>query len=315
MFDNLLIPGSRADYEATMNDSLGDRMKRYEGAEAARRLMPQLPALARLDGRAFHAFVRGLARPFDRRLSDLMIDTATFLVRETNAVVGYTQSDEITLAWVSEVRDAQIFFDGRIQKMTSMLAALCAAHFNRRLPAFLPAGYADRLPVFDCRVWNVPTLEEAANTFLWRELDATKNAVSMAARAHYEHADLHDKSAREMQELLWKKGVNWNDYPAFFKRGTFVRRRKVSRAFTAAELGALPPRHAARGKPGLVVERSECCAFDLPPLSRVENRAGVLFRGEEPRPAQHAAPAAVNSRRGRRSARRAVSTRRAAAGR
>jgi tRNA(His) guanylyltransferase len=266
-----------------MNDGLGDRMKQYESAEAGRRLMPLVPALARLDGRAFHSFVRGLERPFDKRLSDLMIDTATFLVRETNAVIGYTQSDEITLAWVSEEYDSQIFFDGRVQKMTSVLAALCSAHFNRRLPKFLPAEYGARLPVFDCRVWSAPTLEEAANTFLWRELDATKNSVAMAARAYYDHADLHDKSSSEMQELLWKKGVNWNDYPMFFKRGTYLRRRKMSRAFTATELDALPPKHAARSNLALVVERTALGPLDLPPLSKVENRAGVLFRGEEPR--------------------------------
>jgi tRNA(His) 5'-end guanylyltransferase len=265
-----------------MNDGLGDRMKRYESAEAGRRLMPLLPALARLDGRAFHSFVRGLVRPFDERLSALMIDTATFLVRETNATVGYTQSDEITLAWVPEGYDSQIFFEGRIQKMTSTLAALGTAHFNRRLPAFLPAGYAERLPIFDCRVWNVPNVEEAANTYLWRELDATKNSIAMAARAYYDHAAVHDKSGSEMQELLWKKGVNWNEYPAFFKRGTYIRRRKVSRPFTTAEREALPERHAARSDPALVVERTECDPLDLPPLVRVENRAGVLFRGAEP---------------------------------
>ena len=267
-----------------MSDGLGDRMKQYEGAEAGRRLMPLLPALARLDGRAFHSFVRGLDRPFDKRLSDLMIDTATFLVRETNAVIGYTQSDEITLAWVPGEYDAQIFFDGRIQKMTSTLAALCSAHFNRRLPAYLPGAFADRVPVFDCRVWNVPTREEAANTFLWRERDATKNSIAMAARAYYGHADLHNKSGAEMQELLWKKGVNWSDYPTFFKRGTYLQRRTVSRAFTATERSALPEKHAARGNPALVVERTECVPLDLPPLAQVGNRAGTLFRGEKPCP-------------------------------
>lgn len=266
-----------------MADGLGERMKRYEGAEAGRRLMPLLPALARLDGRAFRAFVRGLARPFDARLSKLMIDTAAFLVRETGATVGYTQSDEITLAWVPEGYDAQIFFDGRVQKMTSALAALCTAHFNRRLPEFLPEAFAERLPVFDCRVWNVPTSEEAANTFLWRELDATKNSISMAARSCYSHADVHAKTGTELQELLWQKGVNWNDYPPFFKRGTYLRRRAVARPFSATERNALPEKHAARVDPHLMVERTECVALDLPPLTKVGNRAGLLFRGEEPR--------------------------------
>jgi tRNA(His) 5'-end guanylyltransferase len=238
-----------------MSDSLAERMKAYELAESGRRLMPLLPAIARLDGRAFHTFVRGLAKPFDQRLSELMIDTATFLLRETNANVVYTQSDEITLVWIVDEYDSQIFFDCRVQKMTSMLASLCSAYFNRRLPSYLPSEFAERMPVFDCRVWNVPTLEEAANTLLWRELDATKNSISMAARAHYDHAETHGKTSSELQELLWQKGVNWNDYPAFFKRGTFLQRRKVSRPFTATELQALPAKHAARSNPSLTVER------------------------------------------------------------
>ncbi|WP_439623735.1 tRNA(His) guanylyltransferase Thg1 family protein [Gemmata sp.] len=265
-----------------MTDGLGDRMKRYEAAEAGRRLMPLLPVLARLDGRAFHTFVRGLDRPFDVRLSRLMADAARFLVRATGAEVGYTQSDEITLAWVPAGFESQVFFDGRVQKMASVLAALCSAHFTRRLPEFLPPKYAARLPVFDARVWNVPTLDEAANTFLWRERDATKNSVSMAARAHYDHADLHGKTGAEMQALLFRKGVNWNDYPAFFKRGTYVRRETVRQPFAATELVNLPPKHAARANPDLIVERSEVVDLALPPLSQVRNRTGVLFGGEEP---------------------------------
>lgn len=116
----------------------------------------------------------------------------------------------------------------------------------------------------------MPTREEAANTFLWRERDATKNSISMAARTMYSHGELQD---REMQELLFQKGINWNDYPPIFKRGTFVLRRRVERPFTAVELGALPPRHEARSNPALVVERVEVRAVELPPLGRVTNRA------------------------------------------
>jgi tRNA(His) 5'-end guanylyltransferase len=266
-----------------MSDGLAERMKLYESAEAGRRLMRLLPALARLDGRAFGSFTRGLARPFDERLSRLMIETCVALVSETCATVGYTQSDELTLAWVPEAFDSQIFFDGRVQKMCSGLAALAAAHFARRLPAFLPNEFAVRVPTFDCRVWNVPTLEEAANVFVWRELDATKNSIAMAARAHYPHAAVHGKSGAEMQELLFQTGVNWSDYPALFKRGTYVRRLKQLRPFTAAEVAALPPRHAARTNPELVVERTACAPEELPPILRVTNRVGALFRGETAR--------------------------------
>lgn len=68
-----------------MGDDLGDRMKMYEGMEASRRLMPLLPALARIDGRAFHRFTRGMQRPFDARFSAAMVDTTAALVRDTGA--------------------------------------------------------------------------------------------------------------------------------------------------------------------------------------------------------------------------------------
>ena len=68
-----------------MEDDLGDRMKLYEGMEAGRRLMPRLPCVARIDGRSFSTFARDLAKPYDPRLSRLMIETTRHLVRESNA--------------------------------------------------------------------------------------------------------------------------------------------------------------------------------------------------------------------------------------
>ncbi|MDC0669065.1 tRNA(His) guanylyltransferase Thg1 family protein [Nannocystis radixulma] len=271
-----------------MQDDLGDRMKMYEMAEAGRKCMPLLPIAARIDGRSFSKFTSGLERPYDRRLSELMIDTVKFLVRETNAVCGYTQSDEITLAWYTPTFDSQIIFDGRISKLVSVLASLTTAHFNRRLPQFLPAEYAEKLPHFDARVWNLPSLEEAANTFLWRELDAIKNSISMAARAHYSHKQLDSKNGGEMQEMLLQKGVNWHDYPDFFKRGTYIQRRKTVRKFDTDELEKLPPMHEARKNPELMIERTDYVPLALPPLNRVKNRVAVLFEGAAPETAETA---------------------------
>lgn len=265
-----------------MNDDLGDRMKEYEMAEAGRRCMPRLPILARIDGRGFSRFTSDLERPYDRRLSDLMVETVKFLVRETNAVCGYTQSDEISLCWYSSSLESQVVFDGRISKLTSVLAALTTVYFNRRLPEFLPPQYAERMPHFDARVWNVPNLDEAANTFLWREFDATKNSISMAARAHFSHKQIDGKHGGEMQAMLRDKGVEWSEYPSFFKRGTYIQRRKTVRRFTTDELDKLPPRHAAHTNPDLVVERTDYVALDMPPLNTVKNRVEALFEGAEP---------------------------------
>ncbi len=268
------------------NDALGDRMKLLENAEAGRRLMPCLPAFARIDGRAFHSFTRGMRRPYDERFSNLMQATTKWLIGETCAVIGYTQSDEITLAWYEPDSRSQIFFDGRIMKMTSQLAALTTVYFNLGILNYFEISEAAllyrKLPTFDARVWNVPTLEEGTNVFLWREQDAVRNSLQMAARSVYSHNECNLKDGRDLHDMLFAKGINWDNYPAFFRRGTYVRRRKVCRKMTPAEMDTLPPLHNARKNPDLEIERHEVAALELPILSKVVNRVDVLFRGAEP---------------------------------
>lgn len=256
-------------------------MKMYENAEAGRRLMPLVPVLARIDGRAFHSFTHGMRRPFDPDFSAAMIETTLELVRETNASMGYTQSDEITLAWHSTDLKSQIWFDGRACKMVSQLAAHATLRFYLAITRRLPE-YASKLPTFDARVWTVPNRTEAANVFVWREWDATKNSISMAACEYYSDKELHGKNSSEKQEMLFQKGVNWNDYPAYFKRGTYVQRRKVVKPFSADELERLPPKHEARTNPGLLVERSEVAVLEMPPIQTIENRPMVIFEGASP---------------------------------
>jgi tRNA(His) guanylyltransferase len=261
-------------------------MKRYERVEAGRRVLPLLPICARIDGKRFSAWTRGLERPYDARLSELMVAVASRLVEQTQARIGYTQSDEISLLFYSDDIKSQVFLDGRIQKLTSILASMATAYFNAEVPSRLPER-ARRPALFDCRVWALPTREEAANVLLWRERDASKNSLSMAARHYYPHAQLEGAKGPQLHELLHAVGVNWNDYPVFFKRGCFVRREVVARPFTTKEITALPPRHAARTDPDLVVERSLVRTLEMPPFDKVTNRVAVLFEGAAPETVEH----------------------------
>lgn len=269
-----------------IKDPMGDRMKLYEGAEAGRKLMPLLPICIRLDGRSFSRWTKGLERPYDVRLHNLMVAVTTGLVNETNACIGYTQSDEISLVLYSDDVKSQVYFDGKIQKITSSLSSLASVLFHYWLPEYLPNRTTDlsknRIALFDCRVWNVPSQEEAVNTVLWREFDATKNSMSQAARCHYSHNQLMDKKSADMQEMLFQKGVNWNDYPDWYKRGTYVQRQIVARPYTTEEIEKLPPKHTARTNPGLVVDRHVVRTLPLPPLVRVTNRVDVIFNGADP---------------------------------
>jgi len=260
---------------------LSDRMKGYEGREVGRRFLPLLPICVRIDGKRFSRWTDGLERPYDERLSKAMVATTVRLVEATSAVVGYTQSDEISLILYSPDPKRQVFLDGRIQKLVSILASMTTAFFNEECSTGIPER-AERPAVFDARCWTVPTPEEATNNLLWRERDAAKNSLSMAARAHYPHDELMNRNAPELHELLHAVGVNWNDFPAFFKRGTFVQRQVVRRPFSADEVEALPARHHARQDPELLVERTVVVPVEMPPFGRVRNRVEVIFEGAAP---------------------------------
>jgi tRNA(His) guanylyltransferase len=258
-------------------EAMGDRQKLFEGMEAGRKLMPGLPVLVRLDGRSFHTFTRGLPRPYDERLSRAMIETTKFLVDETHASIGYCQSDEISLVFPNTDFLTKMMFDGRTQKLTSVLAALATAKFNQDIALNIPEK-ARLLPVFDARAWAVSNLDIAAEHFIWRETDATRNSLTMAAHAYYSHKELHKAGFAQKHEMLHAKGINWNDYPAFFKRGTYIRREQVQRDLTATELNRIPVKHRPTGP----VTRTVVQALDMPPISRLTNLKGVLFFGEVP---------------------------------
>jgi tRNA(His) 5'-end guanylyltransferase len=254
---------------------LADRMRYLEQMEAGRRLMPRLPILARLDGKCFTRLTQGLARPYDPAFMSDMITCARDLGDEFQARAVHTQSDEITLAFWSDDPRSELPFGGKLHKMISVLASTLTVLFNegRR-----DAGHASG--TFDCRVWQVPTLEEATNVFLWRERDATRNSVQAAARSVYSHKQCKHKNGGQLQEMLHAKGINWNDYPDGFKRGTYLRRVKIARTLTAAEMAKIPERH--RPEPDVLVERT-CYELGSPcTISRIANRVDWLFRGAEP---------------------------------
>ena len=167
--------------------------------------------------------------------------------------------------------------------MTSQLAAQATLAFYRCVVNLLPPEYTERLPTFDARVWNVPNRDEAANYFVWRELDATKNSVSMAAHHYFSHKFLQGKNTSTKRELLLsEKGIRWEDYPTHFKRGTYAQRSKQLTKFSESEIEKLPKKHEARFNPDLMVERSIVDVVEIPSITKVANRVDVIFCGAKP---------------------------------
>ena len=242
-------------------DPLGDRLKAVEQVEAGRKARADKPLMARLDGRAFHTFTKGLARPYDTRLSGLMIDTAKYLVDHTHAKLSFTQSDEITLHWTNKA-DAQAessyLFDGKFQKLASVLAGMASAYFTKELAVRIPEK-AHLLGVFDCRVWNVSHVHDVYLNYLWRQDDAIKNSISMAAQAHFSHKQLHGVGSEAKKQMLRDIGKPWEDEPEFFKWGSFSKRVSFDTELTPEQLAKIPEQHRPTG----LVTRHEVQVVDF----------------------------------------------------
>lgn len=214
-------------------DSLGDRMKGYEYV-TRHYLTRRMPVILRLDGKSFHVFTRGMVKPFDKILTQTMQQTMKYLCENIQGcVLGYTQSDEITLVLVDyQQLNTCAWFDNNIQKMVSISASMATLAFNYNFRENVKYytyndgenwqeywGKIDKA-MFDSRVFNLPK-EEVCNCLIWRQQDAVRNSIQSVGQAKFSHKELENKSCNMIQDMLMTgKNINWNDTPTYLKRGS-----------------------------------------------------------------------------------------------
>lgn len=238
-----------------VRDDLGTRMKTFYENIPKTRLMRRVPVAIRLDGKAFHTFTRGFQKPFDFVLMDAMQQTMKYLCENIQGcVLGYSQSDEITLILVDYQKfTSSAWFDYEIQKICSISASMATMAFNRffaqkvdkwgvetfgfewyeggtndpevanspeRKLSEIYSKAIKKGALFDARCFNIPK-EEVTNLIYWRQLDATRNSIQMVGQAHFSHDELQNKTCNMIQDMLMTKyGINWNDFTIPCKRGT-----------------------------------------------------------------------------------------------
>ena len=211
--------------------NLGDRIKKYE-ASYETNIIGRVPVIVRVDGKNFSKWTKSIAaeKPFDNELSIAMAEAMRATASHIEGCMfGYTQSDEMTFVLRNDQSlESTPWFGNRIQKICSVVSSMVTAHF---------ASWTAELPIayFDARVFAVPDITEAINCLIWRQNDAVKNSVSCAT--YYEVAEkigkkttrklMHGLNQKQQQELLFQKiGINWNNYPTKFKRGTGCYRKE-----------------------------------------------------------------------------------------
>jgi tRNA(His) 5'-end guanylyltransferase len=243
-----------------MRDELGDRMKKYYEDRTRITLPRRTYTIIRIDGKAFHTYTRGLNKPFDDGLMDDMDETACYLCKNMQgAKFGFVQSDEISILLTDfDKIGTDAWFDGNIQKMASIAASMATAKFNQlRWIRFVNEKYNKttekvewiwfeqaaglKLAEFDARVFTIPCDYEVENYFIWRQQDTVRNSISSVAQSLYSHKELAGKNVSQQQELIFQKGINWNDYAPRYKRGRFIFKQQFEMAITPKLPEGMPP--------------------------------------------------------------------------
>lgn len=265
-----------------VNDELGKRMKEYYEGIPKTKLMRRTPVAIRLDGKAFHTFTRGFKKPFDEVLINAMQETTKYLCENIQGcVLGYTQSDEITLILVDYKKlNSCAWFDYEVQKMCSIAASMATMAFNKFFAnevkkfkfntggSYAPQSVTahekmlryektleqavSRGAMFDARVFNVPK-EEVTNLIYWRQLDATRNSIQMVGQANFSHKELQNKSCNDIQNmLLTEKNINWNNLPAYLKRGSCCIKKDTTTSIDVRENDEVV--YCSTGRPRWIID-------------------------------------------------------------
>ena len=214
-------------------DNLGQRMKTYYEEVSRTKLTRRTPVIIRLDGKAFHTFTRGFKKPFDAIMVKTMQETMKYLCENIQGcVLGYTQSDEITLVLVDyQNLTTSAWFDYEVQKIVSISASMATLAFNKFYYYNIAEmtddeeefkKYAKKLnmAMFDSRAFNIPK-EEVTNCIFWRQLDAERNSILSVGQANFSSKQLNGKSCNKVVQMLEEeKGIIWGNLPTNLKRGS-----------------------------------------------------------------------------------------------
>lgn len=130
-------------------------------------------------------------------------------------IYGYTQSDEISLLF--HLRDES--FGRKERKLLSILAAEASVTFSMQV---------GRAAVFDNRLIPLPSADNVVDYFRWRQEDAHRNSLNSHCYWILRKEGVSAANAQkrmlgitngQKNEILFERGINYNDLPLWQKRG------------------------------------------------------------------------------------------------
>ena len=200
-------------------------------------LPPSNWIVVRIDGRGFTKLCKkyDFEKPNDRRALDLANAAAVEVVRQfVDVVLAYGQSDEYSFVF----QESTTLFERRASKLATSIATAFTAEYCMQWPSFFPdpqQALARPYPTFDGRCVCYPKRKILRDYLAWRQADCHINNLynttfwNMVLKGGMSNTEaeqaLKGTVSADKNEILFSKfGINYNNEPLIYRKGSVVYR-------------------------------------------------------------------------------------------
>jgi tRNA(His) 5'-end guanylyltransferase len=198
--------------------------ERFKVKEIYKDIKALPPVIVRVDGRNFKESLARLRfkKPYDLKFEKAMVSAGRALMEASGLgpLWVYTFSDELNVFFT------ELPFDGRVEKLDSVVPSFLSSALTLALGLKTPLA-------FDARV--VPLhYEDVAGYLQWRQAEAWRNhmqsygfytLVKDGLAEKYASKTLRGMKFEDIHEMMWQRGVNLNETPAWQRKGVFIYRK------------------------------------------------------------------------------------------
>ncbi|XP_015126659.1 probable tRNA(His) guanylyltransferase [Diachasma alloeum] len=199
--------------------------------------LPNCWIVVRLDGRNFSKFTdaHNFTKPNDARALALMNSAAVAVMDEFKEIaIAYGQSDEYSFVFK---KDTQLY-SRRENKLLTYVNSLFASAYVFNWPKFFEDAPLKYPPAFDARIVLYPADENLRDYLSWRQADVhVNNLYNTCFWNLVQKKNMTTTEAQETlkgtlsafkNELLFQDfGINYNNEPEMFRKGTTLFRDSV----------------------------------------------------------------------------------------
>ncbi|KAK5645858.1 hypothetical protein RI129_004322 [Pyrocoelia pectoralis] len=209
--------------------------------ESEDRLLPNCWIVIRIDGKNFHKYSskHNFKKPNDLRALHLMNRSALCVMKEyKDIVLSYGESDEYSFVFRKETE----LHNRRGSKLLTQVTSLFSSSYVFHWRNYFNDQSMLYPPFFDGRVVLYPTDENLKDYLCWRQVDThINNLYNTVFWNLVQKGNLTNREAQERligtfssdkNEILFSEfGINYNNEPIIFRKGTILLRKKINNPF------------------------------------------------------------------------------------